>query len=138
MNIQSQVYLKLVSPEPRHIFFLFNLLYPGSHDFQNITVSSSSPGEIGVTGDFIPGSLAIGILVVVYLADYNTIINYYFIHRFSVCMSSPTNLPNGQYKVSVFVVEENGLPFNTSAITPRNVSLTESKLHYTYNIHHND
>ena len=137
MNIQLQVYLKLVSPKPRHIFFLFNLFYPGSHDFQNITVSCFSPGEIGVTGDFIPGSLAIGILIVVYSAD--NIINYHFIHRFSIRMSFLTNLPRGQYKVSVFVMEGNRLPFNRSATTPRNVSLTESKLHFMYNIiHHND
>ena len=64
-------------------------IYPGSHDFQNITVSSSSPGEIGVTGDFIPGSLAIGVLIVVYSAD--NIINYHFIHRFSIHTSSLTN-----------------------------------------------
>ena len=94
-------------------------------------MSSSSPGEIGVTGDFIPGSSAIGILIVVYSADNR--INYHFIHRFSIRMSFLTDLPRGQYKVSVFVMEGNGLPFTRSATTSRNVSLTERKLHYTYN-----
>ena len=96
-------------------------------------MSSSSPGEIGVTGDFIPGSLAIGILVLIYSAD--NIINYHFIPRFSIPMSFLTNLPRGQYKVSVFVIEGNGLPFNRSATIPRKISLTESKLHHNYYIY---
>ena len=62
-------------------------------------------------------------------------INYHFVHRFNIIRRTitMTNLPSGQYyKVSVFVVEGNGLPYNRSAITPRNLSLTECKL-YTYN-----
>ena len=84
-----------------------------------------------MTGDFIPGSLAIGILIVVHSADDNSNINYRLIHRSNIhtTTSSMTNLPSGQYKVSVFVVEGNGLPINRSAATPRNVSFIERKLH---------
>ena len=91
---------------------------------------NSGGGEISVTGDFIPGSLAIGILIVVYSADDDSEsnIDYRFIHRSNVhtttCM---TNLPSGRYEVSVFVVERNGLPFNRSATTPRDISLNEGK-----------
>jgi hypothetical protein len=84
-----------------------------------------------VTGDFIPGSSAIGILIVAYLADNESkIMNYHFIHRFNVrTTTSISSLPSGQYMMSVFVVEENGLPFNRSATTPRNVSFIQRKLH---------
>ena len=89
-----------------------------------------------MTGDFIPGSSAIGILIVVYSADSESNIDYHFIHRSNVhTTTSVTNLPSGQYEVSVFVVEGNGFPFNRSATTPRNLSLiSERKLH-TFFIH---
>ena len=37
------------------------------------------------------------------------------------------DLPDDQYNVSVFVVEESGLPFNRSATRPRNVSVLEGE-----------
>ena len=84
-----------------------------------------------MTGDFIPGSSAIGILIVVYSANNdsnNIMIKYHFMHRSNIYRTiTMTNLPSGQYEVSVFVVEENELPFNRSATTPRNVSLVEGK-----------
>jgi hypothetical protein len=103
-----------------------NFFFLGSHDFQNVTVNSFGPGEINVTGDFIPGSSAIGILTVVYSADSESNIDYHFIDRSSIhTTTSMSNLPSGQYEVSMFVVEGNGLPFNRSATAPRNVSLVE-------------
>ena len=92
-------------------------------------MSSSSPGEVSVTGDFISGSSSIGILTIVYSLDTESDIHYQFIPRSDIPMTTMSDLPDGQYKVSVFVVEENGLPFNKSATTPRNVSLVEGKLH---------
>ena len=86
-----------------------------------------------MTGDFIPGSSSIGILLVVYPADdesNNTMIKYHFVHRSNIYRTiTMTNLPSGQYKVSVFVMEGNGLPFNRSATIPRNVSINERKLY---------
>ena len=86
-----------------------------------------------MTGDFIPGSSAIGILIVVYSADdesNSTMIKYHFVHRSNICRTvMMTNLPNGQYEVAIFVVEGNGLPFSRSATKPRNVSLIERKLY---------
>ena len=84
-----------------------------------------------MTGDSIPGSSAIGILIVVYSANNdsnNIMIKYHFMHRSNIRRTiTMTNLLSGQYEVSVFVVEENGLSFNRSATTPRNVSLVEGK-----------
>ena len=99
-------------------------------------------GGINVTGDFIPGSLAIGILIVVYLADNDSnTIKYHFVHHSNIHRTiTMINLPGGQYKVSIFVIEGNGLPFNRSATTPRNVSLIEHKLHtfIIHNYHNNN
>ena len=83
-----------------------------------------------MAGDFIPGSLAIGILIMIYSADNESTIDYHHIHRSNVhtkLNTSMTNLPSGQYKVSVFVVEGNGLPFSRSATTPKDISLIEGK-----------
>ena len=84
-----------------------------------------------MTGDFIPGSSAIGILIVVYSADNDsTTTKYHFMHRSNLRRTiAMTNLPRGQYKVSVFVMEENGLPFSRSATTPRDLYLFERELH---------
>ena len=41
------------------------LIVLGIHDIQNISVSSLIPGQVRVTGDFIQGSAATGILVAV-------------------------------------------------------------------------
>ena len=125
MNIQSQTSLNLVSTLSG-LKLLINLIFPGTHVFQNISVGSSSPGEIRMTGDFISGSSAIGILAIIYSNDSN--IHYQFISRSESPMTFVSGLPNGQYEVSVFVVEENGLPFRRSATVPRNVSLLEGKL----------
>ena len=96
-----------------------------------------------MTGDFIPGSSSIGILVVVYSAaddEYNkTMIKYHFVHRSDIRMTiTMTNLRGGRIEVSVFVVEENGLPFNRSATTPINISLIEGKLHNIIIHYHNN
>ena len=84
-----------------------------------------------MTGDFIPGSSAIGILIVVYSADDESNIDYHFIHHSTVHTTiTMTNLPSGRYEVSVFVVEGNGLPSNRSATIPRDVSLIEGISNY--------
>ena len=98
----------------------------GSHDIQNVTVSSNGPGEITVTGDFINGSSAIGILSIVYSPNNDSNIYYHFTsHSDIMHMTTVSGLPGGCYKISVFVVEDSGLPFNRSATTPRNVSVCE-------------
>ena len=84
-----------------------------------------------MTGNFISDSLAIGILIIIYSPDNDSYIHYQFIPRSDIPMTTMSNIHDGQYRVSVFVVEENGLPFNKSTATPRNVSISESKFHVT-------
>ena len=101
-------------------------MFEGTHDIQNITVSSSSPGEISVTGNFVDGSTTNAILVVVYSDRLSKA--YYMFSPPSNGDRLTTNLsglPSGPYNVSVFVVEGSGLPYNRSATTPRSVSVMD-------------
>ena len=38
----------------------------GTHDIQNVHVSSPLPGQIKVTGDFVDGSTVTGVMLIVY------------------------------------------------------------------------
>ena len=107
--------------------------YAGTHDIQNISVTSPLPGQVRVTGDLIHGSNASGALVIAYSAR-----NIYYLfspypNKYLVT-ATLSDLTSDQYQVSVFIVEKNGLPFNRSAAVPKNVSVNreskpESDLH---------
>lgn len=78
-------------------------------------------------GDFINGSTARTVLAVVY-TNSGSDVYYMFSSMFSEeekIMATISGIPPGMYNVSVFVVEDNGLPFNRSATTPQNVSVTD-------------
>ena len=45
----------------------------GTHDIQNVTVNSPLPGQIRVTGEFVNGSTATGVLLIVYSMSSNDI-----------------------------------------------------------------
>ena len=91
-------------------------------------MSSPSPGLICVTGDFINGSSTSSILVIIYSTDNRNDV-YYTISSPSTegetLVTNISSVPSGPYNVSVFVLEENGLPFNRSASTPRSVLVGE-------------
>ena len=73
------------------------------------------------------GSLAIGILIIVYSPNNDTTIQYRFIPRSatSIPMTVVSGLPGGRYIATIFVVDNNGLPFNRVATAPRNISVCE-------------
>ena len=83
-----------------------------------------------MTGDFINGSSATSILIIIYSTDNRNNV-YYTISSLSTegetLMTNISGLASGLYNVSVFVLEENGLPFNRSASTPRNVLVGENQ-----------
>ena len=104
-----------------------SVIIKGTHDIQNIVVSSSTPGEISVIGDFINRSTARTLLAVVY-TNSGSDVYYMFSPMFNEeekIMATISGISPGMYNVSVFAVEDNGLPFNRSATTPRNVSVTD-------------
>ena len=81
-----------------------------------------------MTGDFANSSLATSVLIIIYSTD-NCNDVYYTISSLSTeeetLVTNISGLPSGPYNVSVFVLEENGRPFNRSASTPRNVLVEE-------------
>ena len=102
-------------------------IYAGTHDIQNISVSSPQPGEVRVTGDFINGSTAIGLLAVIVT---ESVIFYHFVERESnvvAFVSTIQNVVGGKHSISFFVVEENGLPFKRTASMPKVVTVENGK-----------
>ena len=91
----------------------------GTHDIQNISVSSPLPGQVRVTGDFIEGSTAIGLLVVLSYPSDDSNLRYYQGRREVIVHG----LPQGEYGISVFAIEEDGLPFARAATMSRKTSV---------------
>ena len=92
----------------------------GTHDVQNILVSSPQPGEVKVAGDFIDESTATGVLAV--FVDLSTSkILYHLIKRGNNKQQLDDTIQGvvgGEHSISFFVVEESGLPFNRTALMP--------------------
>jgi hypothetical protein len=80
-----------------------------------------------VTGDIIPGSPSIGILVIIYSLGSDSNICYNMIEHAEVQQPRMypvvTGLPMDEYKVVIFVVEEDGKPFPRAAATPKTVRI---------------
>ena len=98
----------------------------GTHDFQDISISSPSAGVVRVTGRFVEGSPATGVLVIV---SGDSGVTYHMSSRRGSGNHAVTipGLAGGDYTVSVFVVEENGLPFERAAIVPEHLSVVTSE-----------
>ena len=87
------------------------LLYStiGTHDVQDVVISSSLPCQIRITGDFIEGSTATGVLLIVYsLVTNESDIHYHAITKQteqSNISMNVTGLIGTEYGVSVFALE---------------------------------
>ena len=98
----------------------------GTHDIQNISVSSPLPGQVRVTGDFIEGSIETGIFIVIYKEE-----DFHFVYHSALrsvenkAVSTTVNLPDGNYKLFVFGFEGNGT-YLMATIRPTSVSLAFS------------
>ena len=104
-------------------YLLDNSILIGTHDIQNISVSSPLSGQVRVTGDFLEGSTATGVLV--------TLVNEGDVQHHLSTRGSNENevesviagLAAGQYTVSVFVVDMDGIPLERTATKPRQVTV---------------
>ena len=80
-----------------------------------------------MTGDIIPGSPSIGIIIVVYSLTNDSNIHYNLVEYTEVQQRRMypviTGLPVDEYEIVVFVVEEDGRPFPRAAATPRTVQI---------------
>ena len=99
-------------------------------------MTSTVPGDIDIAGSFVAGSESIGILIIAYSLTNDSFTKYSFIPRFVNEQKRVTvmDLSIDEYYVSVFVVQQNGLPFNRSATRPRNVHIVrkEAGKYYSY------
>ena len=102
--------------------------YLGTHQFQNILSSSINPGELRVTGALTNDPTATGVLVIV--SSDSEVIYHKAAHEGSdeIIEAVISGLAGGEYSVSVFVVEDNGLPFERVATLPQLVAVERSKL----------
>ena len=106
------------------------IIFIGTYDIQNISVSSPSPGEVRVTGDFIDGSTATGLLVIIYSLNNESDVHYHNVSRTSHEQRFEdhfTALYGDRYNISVFVLDEVGQLFTTAAANPKNVSVVSDK-----------
>lgn len=107
----------------------------GTHDVQNISVIATSDG-IQIEGHYIDNSEARGLLVIMYNVR-DPVPQYYLITRHK---GGPKrrkihyrlNVDAGEWSVSIFVVENNRLPFSRVASPPATVFIpnSSSKLPY--------
>ena len=103
-------------------------LLTGTHDVQNISVFSPGPGSVAVGGDFIQGSTASGVLIITISSTNDT--QYHLCHRNDSNMKvedTISGLAGGNHKVSAFVFEESGYPFNRVATRPQSVFVMNGK-----------
>ena len=101
---------------------------PGTHDVWEIFITSPSAGTIKIAGYFIPGSLATGVLVAVFNSSK---VSFHLLKRKGNELHNEGVLPNvrgGHHMVSVFVVEQNGLPFSRAATIPQNILVNGKSL----------
>ena len=98
-----------------NLFLIFSV--KGTHDIQNVMVSSFN-SEVRVTGDFIDGSTATGLLILIYSLTDDSDTYYIYKNYEQNVVASVTGLTGSHYGVSVFVVEKNGLPFSRVAAIP--------------------
>ena len=107
------------------------LLIIDTHDIQDIQIYSPSSGQVRVSGVFVQGATAMGILVIIYPLDHVNLNMYYF-EAFkamitNVITTTITGLSAGQYGISVFILEDGGLPFNRSATAPKRLFVQNGK-----------
>ena len=79
-----------------------------------------------VSGRFVEGSPSTGVLVI---ASGDSGVHYHISTRDGGVSHAVTipGLAGGEYTVSVFVVEENGLPFERAAMLPDHLSIETSR-----------
>ena len=104
------------------------VIVTGTYAVQNISVSSPHAGSIAVTGYFIQGSTAIGVLIITINGTNDT--QYHLYHRNgdnAQVEDTISGLAGGYHRVSAFVLERSGYLFNRTATTPKSVFVINSK-----------
>ena len=58
-----------------------SIIHVGTHDIQNVTVSSPLPGQIRVTGEFVDGFTATALLLIIYSLNNDSNVHYIDEHK---------------------------------------------------------
>ena len=108
-----------------HVIMVFAL---GTHDAYNISVTSPHPGVVMVTGNFIMGTSAKGVLIIVYSLTNDSDILYVTSNAHQQGgINANLRINNGTYGVAVFTLEGTGLPYSRVAALPQVVKHYEPK-----------
>ena len=75
---------------------------------------STAPGELEGTASFLTNTSAVGMLAIVYSTENDSDIHY-IEARLPQTEIHLTGLSGSAYSMSIFTLEENGLPFNQAA-----------------------
>ena len=95
----------------------------GTHDIQNVSVNSTHPGQIRLTGDIIDGSTVTGVLVIVYShSDVHYIASSWAADHGQNIDVTLDGLTDTHYGVSTFTME-NGVPFPRVVASPSSVDV---------------
>ena len=105
---------------------IVSCLSAGTHEVQ-VTVTTNLTGEFIISGYCIEGSLAIGILAIIYSLGHESDINYvliacstgYSLKQKTIEFKSMTS---SSYNISTFSMGESSLPFNRSSMKPKELS----------------
>ena len=85
-------------------------------------MASVAPGELQVTGDFITNTSAVGMLAIIYSTGNDSDIHYTEA-RLPQTEIHLRGLSRNAYSISLFTVEENGLPFHRTAHYLREINV---------------
>ena len=91
--------------------YYYMYMHIGTHDIQNISVSSPLPGTVRVTGDFIQGSTATRVLTILYRRNDSHIFYDLVPTRLgtgNTVLVNITGVDGGTYDVFIYAVEGNG------------------------------
>ena len=88
---------------------------------------------MNVSGIYTEGSPATGVLVIV-SGDSDSYYQIATRDGSDIQEATITGIAGGEYSVSVFVVEENGLPFERVTTVPNRLSVERSKQSWTQNL----
>ena len=101
--------------------------YTGTHDLQNNSVTSPLPGIIRVTGNFIQGATATGVLMILYRRTDSHVLYKLTPRRLGkgYALVNITGVDSGTYDVFVYAVEGNGT-YSPATVEPQFVLVDSS------------
>lgn len=112
---------------------IFFHTFAGTHDVQNISFTVESSGSFNITGNYVYGSQVRGLFAVIYSADSYALTTHYSILvrqdyqlRFECEIENEFDDDDNSYRLSAFLIDEEGIPFPRAAFTPKDIHFHNS------------